>query len=330
MASTVNAVAVDYAHEDEQGAGELNDVLRMGPFHIALQAAISARGLSLETIQRRLQASGHEVSIASLSYWQRGRSRPERASSLEAVRCLDRILGLPSGSLIALLGPTRPRGRWANHVPGSVPFAALGHSDRSLRVVSDAIDPDTNQRLETISHHQDLHLDAAGRGYRMVVRRVLRARADGADRMLVMNVGDDPKAGQPQFTAGANCRVGRVVHDAEEEMTAAELLFHRPLRVGETYLAEYEIAGTNPEVRVSELTLGFRQPTRECVLQVLFHAEGLPARCYPVWQPQAKQLSRTPRGVDLHSEQRIEPGGSVHIALVDIPAGCYGLRWDWD
>ena len=163
----------------------------------------------------------------------------------------------------------------------------------------------------------------------MAVRRVLRARADGADRMLVMNVGDDPEAGSPVFTAGVNCVLGRTVYDAEEDVTAAELLFHRKLAIGETYLAEYEISGVNPKVRTTELTLGFRQPTRECVLQVVFHPKAVPARCYPVWQPQAKQPAGR-RNRREEAEQRIEPNGSVHVALVDIPAGLYGLRWEWE
>ena len=90
---------------------ELAEVLRRGPFHLALQAAIAASGLSLETIQRRLQARGHEVSVASLSYWQRGRSRPEWASSLEIVCSLDIVLGLSAGFLMSLFGPTQPHGR---------------------------------------------------------------------------------------------------------------------------------------------------------------------------------------------------------------------------
>jgi hypothetical protein len=329
VSRTFAATALDFG-PDPEPEDELAEVLRRGPFHIALRTAIAASGLSLETIQRRLLARGHEVSVASLSYWQRGRSRPERASSLDTVRGLDRVLGLPSGSLISLLGPSRPRGRWANHVPGSVPYTELGHSARSLSMVSDTIDPETNQRLETLSHHQDLHLDADGRGYRMTVRRVLRARAEGADRMLVMNVGDDPEAGSPVFTAGVNCQLGRTVYDEEEDVTAAELLFHHKLSIGETYLAEYEISGVNPRVRVTDLTLGFRQPTRECVLQVVFHPDAVPVRCLPVWQPQAKVPGRAPRGLREESAQRIEPGGSAHIALVDIPAGCYGLRWEWE
>jgi hypothetical protein len=303
---------------------DLADALRRGPFHLALQAAIRATGLSLESVQRRLRAQGHQISMASLSYWQRGRSRPERPSSLAAVRTLERILELPPGSLITLLGPARPRGRWVNHVPGSVPFAALGHSERTLRMVSSRIDPDVNQRLETISHHEDLYVDAEGRGYRQRIRRVLRARSDGTDRMIVVIVADDPGNPRPSFSPLLNCRLGRVVHDDEEDVTAAEMIFHRPLRAGETYLAEYEVVAHDLTTRASRLEVGFRQPTRECVLQAVFHPSAIPIRCYPVWQPQTRQPS--PLDPELH----IEASGSVHVAFTDLPAGRYGLYWEWD
>ncbi|GAA1020847.1 hypothetical protein Aple_076620 [Acrocarpospora pleiomorpha] len=91
---------------------ELAVLLRTGPFERALRAAIAARGLSLERLHVRLAERGAQVSLASLSNWQRGRSRPERSSSLVAVGELEVILGLPAHSLVTLLGPRRPRGRW--------------------------------------------------------------------------------------------------------------------------------------------------------------------------------------------------------------------------
>lgn len=303
---------------------ELGEALRRGPFHIALQAAIRSSGLSLESVQRRLRSQGHQISMASLSYWQRGRSRPERPSSLAAVRTLERILELAPGSLITLLGPARPRGRWVNHVPGSVPFAALGHSERSMRMISSRLDPEVNQRLEAISHHEDLYVDAGGHGYRQRVRRVLRARADGTDRMIVVIVADDSGTPPPSFTAVRNCRLGRVVHDDGEDVTAAEMIFQRPLRSGETYVAEYEVIAHELSSRTSRLEVGFRQPTRECVLQAVFHPSAIPIRCYPVWEPQSRQPS------PLEPELHIEASGTVHVALTDIPAGRYGLCWEWD
>src|SRR3954471_7119606 len=93
---------------------DLLQMVRNGPFDVALQAAIQARGLTLETLQRRLRERRIHVSLSSLSYWQRGRTRPERADSLRAGRGLEIILDLPRHSLITLLKPpdSRPTGTW--------------------------------------------------------------------------------------------------------------------------------------------------------------------------------------------------------------------------
>lgn len=93
-------------------AAELAVALRTGPFEHALRLAIRSRGLTLDRLRARLLERGVRTSLASLSNWQRGRCRPERVPSLRAVRELEDILGLPGDSLVALLGPRRPRGRW--------------------------------------------------------------------------------------------------------------------------------------------------------------------------------------------------------------------------
>src|SRR4051794_22448315 len=100
---------------------ELELALRNGPFPAALHLAIEASGLTLEEIRDWLGERGAHLSIATLSYWRRGRSRPERAASMLAVRLLEELLGLPPNALMSLLGPRRVRGRWIGHVPGSVP-----------------------------------------------------------------------------------------------------------------------------------------------------------------------------------------------------------------
>ena len=55
-------------------------------FAEVLTAAIQGRGLSLERIRARLDAAGVPVSIATLSYWQSGRSLPTRSRSSSAMR----------------------------------------------------------------------------------------------------------------------------------------------------------------------------------------------------------------------------------------------------
>jgi hypothetical protein len=66
--------------------------LRQGPaspFAGALRAAIQASGLSLDRLQHRLRERGVTISVATLSYWQSGRSQPQRSQSLVALRHLE-------------------------------------------------------------------------------------------------------------------------------------------------------------------------------------------------------------------------------------------------
>ncbi len=88
---------------------ELDSALRGGPFHVALRAAIAARGLPLQRVQHHLSRHGVKVGVTSLSYWQQGARRPQRPESLRAVRALEEILQLPEESLIRLLAETDDR-----------------------------------------------------------------------------------------------------------------------------------------------------------------------------------------------------------------------------
>lgn len=73
----------------------------------ALRQAIQASGLTLERIRHRLGRRGLAVSVATLSYWQRGRSRPRTRNVVVA---LEEILQVPPGSLTELLDDSAPTG----------------------------------------------------------------------------------------------------------------------------------------------------------------------------------------------------------------------------
>lgn len=53
-------------------------------FALALRETVQGRGLSLDPVRERLATRGISISLATLSYWQRGRSQPEQAHSLRA------------------------------------------------------------------------------------------------------------------------------------------------------------------------------------------------------------------------------------------------------
>lgn len=65
-----------------------------------LAEALQTRKLSLNRVRAHLKAMGHDVSVASLSYWSTGRSQPTRARSLNVVRALEEVLQVEPGFLV--------------------------------------------------------------------------------------------------------------------------------------------------------------------------------------------------------------------------------------
>src|SRR5690348_9815280 len=131
---------------------ELETALRGGPFHVALRAAIAARGLPLQRVQHHLSRYGVKVGVTSLSYWQQGARRPQRPESLRAVRALEEILQLPDESLIRLLAkadqrcdPQRPAGRSYRSL-----VEASGVLERLLAELESPLDGG----MHTLGHHE--------------------------------------------------------------------------------------------------------------------------------------------------------------------------------
>ncbi len=152
---------VQHAPPDaDPAAAELDSVLRGGPFHVALRAAIAARGLPLQRVQHHLSRHGVTVGVTSLSYWQQGARRPQRPESLRAVRALEEILDLPEESLIRLLSDTgaSASGQGAACRSHRAQVAASGVLDRLLAELDHA--PDGGPH--TVAHHERVLIGAAG------------------------------------------------------------------------------------------------------------------------------------------------------------------------
>ncbi len=223
---------------------DFDRLLVQGPFPDALRAAIGQSGLSLDRIRHRLARRGLTVSVPTLSLWQSGRRRPERAESLRVLAGLEQLLELPSGSLGALLGPPRPRGQ-----------------GRPARLVA-------------LSQHDQAEIDGHGRLAAVQARVVLRAGEAGAERWPVrwtLSPGVTPK-----IVADRNCRVGSVEHDLDRSRLTAELVLDAAPAAGESVIVEYAaIFPAGPSAR--EFVRVFDHPVRDYLLEARF-AE-LPARC---------------------------------------------------
>ncbi|MFI0485932.1 helix-turn-helix domain-containing protein [Actinomadura sp. 9N215] len=159
----------------------------------ALRQAIQASGLTLERIRHRLGRRGLTVSVATLSYWQRGRSRPR---SRTVVVALEEILQVPPGTLTELLDDPAPT---ATPVRGGLTAGAPGPGERGRPARDLWPDPEQyasligqldrsgDHRLERLSIHDVFRLDEVHRSWTLSVRTVLRAAGDDIDRVVCVH-----------------------------------------------------------------------------------------------------------------------------------------------
>lgn len=306
------------------GAGhEVDTLLRTGPFHDALRAAIDRSGLTLDRLRERLARRGIHVSLASLSYWRLGRSRPERPDSLRAVGAIEVILGLPRHSLEALLGPPRPRGRWVGRTTASKRYGNLLEPARALADTVDALVGQSDGKLRPRYLDDAAVLDRSGALRSIRSRQVVRAVADDPDRHVAVyceEPGTDPSS--MDVVAVENCRVGRVRRHPSAPVIAAELLFDRTLRTGQTHLFEYKVTISDGRP-TSVYRRAFRYPADIYVLSVRFHSRRLPVRCAGF-----VQLGEDPEQAT-GEELALTPGHLVHTSTHDVTPGVLGIEWEW-
>jgi hypothetical protein len=301
---------------------ELDTALRGGPFHVALRAAIAARGLPLQRVQHHLSRHGVKVGVTSLSYWQQGARRPQRPESLRAVRALEEILRLPDESLIRLLAQSeqapetgRPPGRSYRSL-----IEATAVLDRLRAELGRSLDGG----LHTLGHHECVRIGARRELAAREAHHIVRAHRDGVDRFLAVHHGD-PGCSPADIRVRAleNCRLGRIRWDQDTGVLVAELLFGTRLRSGDTFLFRYGVedgtAGTS-----REYLSRFDVPGGQYALQVRFDAAALPVRCHRFAQhsPAAPRSGR-------QELSATGPHHCVHVVEPRIRPGIVGIAWEW-
>lgn len=295
-----------------------------GSFAEALNAAVEASGLSLDRIRAALAGRGVKVSVTTLSYWRRGRSQPERAASLHAVHLLEELLGLPHAGLSTLLGPPRPRGRWATApAAGSLRLEDVWPGEQQIADVFTELDAPPTGELERLSIHDAYYVDAQRRGVSLRMRQVVRATVSGVARCLVVHKADEEATGCPEITSVRHGRLGRVRRRPETGLVVAELMLDRPLGLGDSTVFEYEVE-IPPGGPTTVYGRRFAVPVREYVLQVHFDPAAVPAHC--------ERYDRAPgEEVDRRREQLwIGASASAHVLSPDQQPGQVGIRWEWE
>jgi hypothetical protein len=283
-----------------------------GSFAEVMRTAVEVRGLGLERIRDRLEAQGISVSVATLSYWQSGRSQPGRKQSLAALPHLEKLLDLDHGTLQRALTPPRERGRRCQVVD----LDAVWPEPPQTRVLR-SLDTRWDTELERISLHDVVTMGPDRSQVSLQVRQVLRARCDGPDRRVVMHCLEDPQAGLPEIRAVRGCRLGSIARDLPSGIIGCELVFLEPLRRGQTVVVDYEVLSAPPRPREVRHTRRLRLPMRQYLLEVRFDAATLPVAAFHV------QDGRDCQPLELDAEH------SLHVVDTDCTAGITGVRWVW-
>lgn len=308
---------------DTTGTAELSRLLRGGPFHLALRAALAARGLPLHRVQHRLAARGIKVGVTSLSYWQQGARRPRHPESLRAVTALEQILELPDGALVRLLDLPGPGPRPAR--PAARPYRALFSMGGTVEQLLDGMELPADGGLHSLTHHERVRIGPGGEMRTRESQQIVRAHRDGVDRYLAVHHGDPGcDASRIEVTAYENCRTGRVRRHREAAVVVAELLFDARLRRGDTYVFGYGIEdGTG--ARSGEYVRGFSYAGGQYMLQVRFDEAALPVRC--------RRFARTGPQAPRTGLADLTPSGrhrAVHLVEQSVRRGILGIAWDWD
>ncbi|MFH8569799.1 hypothetical protein [Streptomyces sp. NPDC017993] len=304
-------------------SAELEQLLRTGPFHLALRSALTVRGLALTRVQHKLAERGIKVGVTSLSYWQQGARRPQRPESLRAVRALEEVLGLPAQSLHRLLEPeggARPEAER----PAGRSYRSLVAPADALRQLFTELETPADGGLHTVGHHERVRI---GPGRELSEReslQVVRAHRDGVDRYVAIHRGDagcDPT--RVAVRAVQNCRLGRVRGDADTGVVVAELLFDARLRAGDTHVFGYvfEDGSGGPS---AEYIRGFSFAGGQYVLQVHFDEAALPVRCRRFAQASAGAPRTGRQELTLNGRHR-----AVHLVEQGVRPGILGIGWDW-
>ncbi|GAA3035300.1 helix-turn-helix domain-containing protein [Actinokineospora globicatena] len=303
-----------------QQESETSRVPRAETFGDALRTAIHRRDLTLDRIRSRLAARGVDISLATLSYWQQGRSRPEREKSLRALRELESILNLPSNALFDLLEPPKPRGRLvtASAVTGS----RLYGDDAPIRGVLGGSFERLNHGIAPMTMTESCTIDASRSLRRISTTQVLRAVREGADHFMIVH-GVDEGDVMPSDIRVHTGRLGDVRIDHENGFLAAEIRFGRALARNETTIVEYDTVLGESAIPSRRHEHRLRMPISSMLMRVRFDPRALPTRCHGFYR------DSVPAALKQRRRLIVDASNTIHTFVPKCVPGVYGMSWQW-
>lgn len=284
-------------------------------FASTLRSLIATRGMSLEAIRAQLFHRGCSVSVTTLSYWQSGRSRPERTQSRRALTELEAVLNVPEGFLHARLLAVPPQPAWITELAGE---EFPPPRDAVLEIMT-RLGLRLDDGLQRISLDDSAEVRADRTAGLHVVRQVLRATRDGIDRFATWYTPDEPGA-IPYVQARVNCRLGRVYELRDISTVAAEMLLDHPLREGETITTEHAMESMLLGVPQTQLGRGLASPAERITIEARFHPTAFPATARAKFQDPEGHVTWTPLRT---------PTTVLRLDVEDPQPGVYALTWQW-
>ncbi|QQS02194.1 MAG: hypothetical protein IPK37_07620 [Austwickia sp.] len=290
-------------------------------FAHAFGEAVTASGLSLDAIRRALADRGHQLSVATLSYWRSGRRRPERASSLAALETLEEILDLTPGALMGLL-PGRV-------VPATYDLDGLYELNGANRVMAQLVERlglTYDDGLERLSHQDLVELDATGRQVRNRLRMLVRSLRDGTQRFPISFWPEEEAADGVPYTPPTvkplmGCTLGRSIVSPDDRLLMMEAVLDHPLDEGECLLIEFECTpGARPAVS-NRWERGVLRPLPLYLVSVTFHPDRMPTTVERFERPIRSEVPK--------STPVLVTSPCVTVLFSDVVPGVAGLVWRW-
>lgn len=289
-------------------------------FAQAFSGAVTARGVSLSWLHRRLKDRANPISVATLSYWRSGLRHPEGPRSLGALEDIERLLDVEPGALLDLVST---RGRLGTLGPAQSPFTEKQVIDAAAETLQ-ILDAPPIDITRPLSGHVVSTVDANGRLQSRNSQVLVQAVAPFVAEMTYAMMSAENVVRRPDCTLRGATLIRDHLHESEH-VYACVLRLDRPLVMGATTMLEINMAvpAPAPDSCSDENETGafVMRPIRDLVVWTRFHPDAVPDWIH--------EFERTPTS-DGVVTRALTPRESVHLSRRDFGPGVLGIRWGFD
>lgn len=300
-----------------------------GTFAEAFRDAVNASGMTLVEVVDALADRGVKLTQATLSYWQSGRSLPRRQSSLKALAEIEKVLGVPTGTLSIPVerereAPVRPADTPIVQQPnsaGSLVPSVLWGAPRNL----DPSAIDWSNEVQRKFMHQTIKISEGG--HKAAIRAEAIVRVTGPEHPT-MHVGEAWGPGDPipEVSAVDGGTLGEPdVHEAERFLLVP-IELPEAQQTGELRQVGYTIETTSSDRITRTSQRWFAWPLDMFALTVDF-GEELPQ--FVEWvMVQTRTKAGTSERIETSRELSIIDG-VCQATVENIEDGVSFIRWRW-